>query len=79
MHDVVICGGTILDDDHTDAFASYVTIDGNCIAQVGGKAGRARATSTRTPLSHPGRVDVYPLRRSGELGPSPLARPPGMA
>ena len=63
MHDVVIRGGTHLDDDHSDAFAGDVAIDGNRIAQAGGKAGRAKGTSTRTAsLSPPGRVDVNPLR-----------------
>ena len=78
MHDVVIRGGTILDDDHSDAFAGDVAIDGNRIAQAAGKAGRAKGTSTRTgSLSPLGRVDVNP-RRSGAWDPV-LARLPGMA
>jgi len=39
MHDIVIRGGTILDGTGTDAFTGDITIEGDTIVAVGGKAG----------------------------------------
>ena len=71
MHDVVIRGGTIVDGTGAPAFNGDVAIDGDRIAQVGGKAGPAqREVQADGPPGHPrlGRRP-YPLRRPGHLGP----------
>ena len=47
MHDIVIRGGTILDGTGAEAFTGDLAIDGDRIAQVGGKAGPAQARDRR--------------------------------
>ncbi len=49
MHDIVIRGGTIVDGTGAPRAAGDVAIDGDRIAQVGGKARSPHAaTSTQT-------------------------------
>src|SRR5690349_15157961 len=60
MHDVVIGGGTIVDGTGRPAFTGDVAIDGDRIAQVGGKAGPARReVRAEGRLVTPGWVDVH--------------------
>jgi N-acyl-D-amino-acid deacylase len=60
MHDIVIRGGTILDGSGADAFAGDVAIDGDHLAQVGGKAGPGRREIDADGLLvTPGWVDVH--------------------
>jgi N-acyl-D-amino-acid deacylase len=60
MHDTVIRGGTILDGTGNDRFVGDVAIDGDRIAQVGGKAGPAkRDINADGLLVTPGWVDVH--------------------
>ena len=60
MHDLVIRGGTIVDGTGTGAYAGDLAIDGNTIAQVGGKAGPgAREIDAAGALVQPGWVDVH--------------------
>ena len=47
MHDTVIRGGTIVDGTGKQAFTGDVAIDGDRIAEVGGKAGPAQARHQR--------------------------------
>ena len=58
MHDVVIRGGTIVDGTGAPAFTGDVALDGDRIAQVGGKAGPAKRprgawSSSRISASRP--------------------------
>src|SRR5271169_5877129 len=60
MHDIVIRGGTILDGTGTAGFVGDVAIDGNHLAQVGGKAGPSkREINASGLLVTPGWVDVH--------------------
>ena len=60
MHDVVIRGGTIVDGTGAPAFQGDLAIDGDRIAQVGGKAGPARReVQAEGRLVTPGWVDVH--------------------
>ena len=60
MHDVVIRGGTIVDGTGAPAFVGDVALDGDRIAQVGGKAGPARReVQAEGRLVTPGWVDVH--------------------
>jgi N-acyl-D-aspartate/D-glutamate deacylase len=60
MHDIVIRGGTILDGTGAAEFAGDVALDGNRIAQVGGKAGPGkREIDANGLLVTPGWVDVH--------------------
>ncbi|WP_431270309.1 N-acyl-D-amino-acid deacylase family protein [Dankookia sp. P2] len=60
MHDVVIRGGTIVDGTGAPAFQGDVALDGDRIAQVGGKAGPARREiQAEGRLVTPGWVDVH--------------------
>jgi N-acyl-D-amino-acid deacylase len=60
MHDLVIRGGTIVDGTGRPAFAGDVALDGDRIAQVGGKAGPGRReVKAEGRLVTPGWVDVH--------------------
>ncbi len=60
MHDVVIRGGTIVDGTGAPSFTGDIAIDGDRIAQVGGKAGPAkRDVNADGRLVTPGWVDVH--------------------
>ena len=60
MHDTVIRGGTILDGTGTPGFTGDVAIDGDRIAQVGGKAGPGkREIDADGLLVTPGWVDAH--------------------
>src|SRR5690242_10545701 len=60
MHDLVIRGGTIVDGTGAPAFTGDLAIDGNRIAQVGGKAGPGRReVQAEGRLVTPGWVDVH--------------------
>ena len=71
MHDTVIRGGTIVDGTGSPAFTGDIAIDGDRIAQVGGKAGPGRREIRgRRHAGHPGLGRCpHPLRRPGDLGP----------
>ena len=76
MHDLVIRGGTIVDGTGKAGFAGDVAIDGDRIAQVGGRAGPGRReVSAGGLLVTPGWVDVHThydgqATWDGELAPS---------
>ena len=60
MHDTVIRGGTIIDGTGSKSFTGDVAIDGDRIAEVGGKAGPAkRDIDADGMLVTPGWVDVH--------------------
>ena len=60
MHDIVIRGGTIVDGTGAARFTGDVAIDGDKIAQVGGKAGPGkREINADGQLVTPGWVDVH--------------------
>ncbi len=60
MHDIVIRGGTIVDGTGAAAFTGDIAIDGDRIAQVGGKAGPGkREVQAEGRLVTPGWVDVH--------------------
>jgi N-acyl-D-aspartate/D-glutamate deacylase len=60
MHDIVIRGGTIVDGTGAKAYAGDVAIDGDRIAQVGGKAGPGkREIDAAGQLVTPGWVDIH--------------------
>ncbi|MDR3536241.1 MAG: amidohydrolase family protein [Acetobacteraceae bacterium] len=60
MHDIVIRGGTIVDGTGKASFTGDVAIDGDRIAQVGGKAGPGKREIDATgQLVTPGWVDVH--------------------
>ena len=60
MHDTVIRGGTIVDGTGKPAFTGDVAIDGDRIAEVGGKAGPGkREIDADGLLVTPGWVDVH--------------------
>ncbi len=60
MHDIVIRGGTIVDGTGADRYVGDVAIDGDRIAQVGGKAGPGkREIDAGGLLVTPGWVDVH--------------------
>ena len=60
MHDTVIRGGTIVDGTGKPSFTGDVAIDGDRIAEVGGKAGPAkRDIDADGMLVTPGWVDVH--------------------
>lgn len=60
MHDTVIRGGTIVDGTGKPGFTGDIAIDGDRIAQVGGKAGPARREIQADGLTiTPGWVDVH--------------------
>jgi N-acyl-D-aspartate/D-glutamate deacylase len=60
MHDTVIRGGTIIDGAGKERFTGDVAIDGDRIAQVGGKAGPGkREIDADGLLVTPGWVDVH--------------------
>ena len=60
MHDTVIRGGTIVDGTGKQAFTGDVAIDGDRIAEVGGKAGPGRREiKADGMLVTPGWVDVH--------------------
>jgi N-acyl-D-aspartate/D-glutamate deacylase len=60
MHDIVIRGGTIVDGTGAPAAQGDVAIDGDRIAQVGGKAGLGRReVAADGRLVTPGWVDVH--------------------
>ena len=60
MHDIVIRGGTVADGTGRPRFAGDIAIDGDRIAQVGGKAGAGRREiDAAGALVTPGWVDVH--------------------
>jgi N-acyl-D-aspartate/D-glutamate deacylase len=60
MHDTVIRGGTIVDGTGSAAFIGDVALDGDRIAQVGGKAGPGRREISADGLIvSPGWVDAH--------------------
>ena len=60
MHDLVIRGGTIVDGTGATAFTGDIAIDGDRLAQVGGKAGPGRReVQADGRLVTPGWVDVH--------------------
>ncbi|RIL05338.1 MAG: amidohydrolase [Proteobacteria bacterium] len=60
MHDLVLRGGTLVDGTGATARTGDLAIDGDRIAQVGGKAGAARRDVDATGLLvAPGWVDVH--------------------
>lgn len=60
MHDIVIRGGTIVDGTGSVSFTGDVAIDGDKIAQVGGKAGPGkREIDANGQLVTPGWVDIH--------------------
>ena len=60
MHDTVIRGGTIVDGSGKPAYTGDVALEGDKIAQVGGKAGPARREiDAKGLLVTPGWVDVH--------------------
>ena len=60
MHDIVIRGGTIVDGTGRKSFSGDVAIDGDRIAQVGGKAGPGkREIKADGQIVTPGWVDVH--------------------
>ena len=60
MHDLVIRGGGIIDSCSDKKYSGDVAIDGDRIAQVGGKAGPARREIDATGLLvTPGWVDIH--------------------
>ena len=60
MHDTVIRGGTIVDGSGKPGYTGDVALDGAKIAQVGGKAGKAkREIDANGLLVTPGWVDVH--------------------
>jgi N-acyl-D-aspartate/D-glutamate deacylase len=60
MHDLVIRGGTIVDGTGAPAFAGDLAIDGDRLAQVGGKAGPGRReVAAEGRLVTPGWVDIH--------------------
>ena len=60
MHDIVIRGGTIVDGTGAAAYAGDIAIDGDRLAQVGGKAGPGRReVQADGRLVTPGWVDVH--------------------
>src|SRR5476651_1695909 len=60
MHDIVIRGGTIVDGTGAKSYTGDVAIDGDRIAQVGGKAGPGkREIDANGQLVTPGWVDIH--------------------
>ena len=60
MHDIVIRGGTIVDGNGGAAYTGDIAIDGDKIAQVGGKAGPGkREIDAAGQIVTPGWVDVH--------------------
>lgn len=60
MHDIVIRGGTIVDGTGAPAYQGDVALDGDVIAQVGGKAGPGkREIDAKGLMVTPGWVDVH--------------------
>ena len=75
MHDIVIRGGTIVDGTGAPRFTGDVAIDGERIAQVGGKAGPAkREIDADGLLVTPGWVDVH-THYDGQATWDPLLAP----
>ena len=57
MHDIVIRGGTIIDGTGAPGYSGDLALDGERIAQVGGKAGPAKRE-----------IDAIGPRRDAGLG-----------
>jgi N-acyl-D-aspartate/D-glutamate deacylase len=75
MHDVVIRSGTILDGTGAAAFAGDVAIDGDRIAEIGGKVGPGkREIDANGLLVTPGWVDVH-THYDGQATWDPLLAP----
>src|ERR1700712_4051684 len=75
MHDTVIRGGTIVDGTGNKAFTGDVALDGDKIAQVGGKAGPGkREIDADGLLVTPGWVDVH-THYDGQATWDPLLAP----
>src|SRR3989442_8527277 len=75
MHDIVIRGGTILDGTGQAAFRGDLAINGETLAQVGGKAGPGRReVDAAGLLVTPGWVDVH-THYDGQAMWDPLLAP----
>ncbi len=75
MHDVVIRGGTIVDGTGAARFTGDVAIDGDRIAQVGGKAGPGkREVNADGRLITPGWVDIH-THYDGQVTWDPVLAP----
>lgn len=75
MHDTVIRGGTIIDGTGRKGFAGDIAIDGDRIAQVGGKAGPGRREiAAEGLLVTPGWVDAH-THYDGQATWDPLLAP----
>jgi len=77
MHDLVIRGGTIVDGTGEPAREGDVAIDGDRIAEVGGKAGSARhEIDAKGQLVTPGWVDIH-THYDGQATWDPYLSPSG--
>jgi N-acyl-D-amino-acid deacylase len=75
MHDIVICGGTVIDGTGRAAFTGDVAIADGRIAAIGGRQGRGRREIDATGLLvTPGWVDVH-THYDGQAMWDPLLSP----
>jgi N-acyl-D-amino-acid deacylase len=75
MHDIVIRGGTIIDGTGRKGYAGDVALDGDKIAQVGGKAGPGKREIDATgQLVTPGWLDIH-THYDGQATWDPLLAP----
>ena len=79
MHDIVIRGGTIVDGTGAAPFGGDLAIDGDRIAQVGGKAGPGRREMKADGrLVTPGWVDIH-THYDGQATWDPVLAPSSVA
>ena len=75
MHDIVIRGGTIIDGTGRKGYTGDVALDGDKIAQVGGKAGPGKRDIDATgQLVTPGWLDIH-THYDGQATWDPLLAP----
>src|ERR1700712_5916890 len=75
MHDTVIRGGTIVDGTGKASYTGDVALDGDMIAQVGGKAGPGkREIDAAGLIVTPGWVDIH-THYDGQATWDPLLAP----